>query len=287
MLTNIGKTDNKGKISRDIIAELTGHTVRDHVLTTAQRCNFETIEWEILCALSWYSLYRYPRTFLEFGIKRTFAAVIAASACPSVEIYVIDPCQVSDKGQPIPQPYFMSRMLHLVSFRGYARLINGDRSTGFQRLRNSSIGKLSFDLVLVRGGMVGVDTTQQLNDIIPYLAPEGMLVFTEDSVANFQHVWHYLQGRYSQFTYLKCKNRNTGMILSASLQDNDSDLLQVGDNGFQVDFGEPPKLHHKPSKLPHGQMRLFYRVCRGLRNPAKYREYSKRILKRCFRFSRQ
>ena len=86
----------------------------------------------------------------------------------------------------------MSRMLHLVSFRGYARLINGDRSTGFQRLRNSSIGKLSFDLVLVRGGMVGVDTTQQLNDIIPYLAPEGMLVFTEDSVANFQHVWHYL-----------------------------------------------------------------------------------------------
>ena len=140
----------------------------------------------------------------------------------------------------------MSRMLHLVSFRGYARLINGDRSTGFQRLRNSSIGKLSFDLVLVRGGMVGVDTTQQLNDIIPYLAPEGMLVFTEDSVANFQHVWHYLQGRYSQFTYLKCKNRNTGMILSASLQDNDSDLLQVGDNGFQVDFGEPPKLHLKP-----------------------------------------
>ena len=46
------------------------------------------------------------------------------------------------------------------------------------------------------------------------------------------------------------------MILSASLQDNDSDLLQVGDNGFQVDFGEPPKLHQN-LQVTHGQMRLF------------------------------
>ena len=280
LLTNIGKTDNNGRISGDIIAELTSRTVREHVLTTAQRCNFETAEWEILCALSWYGLYRCPRTFLEFGIKRTFAAVIVVAACPSVEIYVIDPCQVSDRGQTIPQPYFMSLMLYSVNFRGYARLINGDRSTGFRRLKNSSIGQLSFDLVLIRGDIVGVDTTQQLNDIIPYLAPEGMLVFTEDSVASFQHVWHYLQGRYPQFTYLKCKNRNTGLILYGSLQDNDSDFLPVGDNGFQVDFGEPPK-----PPLP-GLWSKFHRGCRALRNPARYCEYSKRILKRYFRICR-
>lgn len=280
LLTNIGKTDNKGKTSGDLIAELTGHTVREHVLTTAQRCNFETTEWEILCALSWYSLYRCPRTFLEFGIKRTYCAVIVSAACPSVEIYAIDPCQVSDKSNPDLQPFNMSKMVNLSVFRGYMRLITGEISTAFQRLKSSSIGKLSFDLALVHGDMVGVDTTQQLNDIIPYLAPEGMLVFTEDSAASFQHVWDYLHGRYPQFTYLKCKNRNTGLILSASLQDNDSDLLQVGENGFQVDFGEPPK-------LPHGLMRLFYRVCRALRTPIKYLEYSKRILERSFRICRQ
>jgi len=209
------------KTRREVLAELTGQPVREHVRRTVHRWKVAPAEWGTMYALAWYSLYHYPRSYLEFGIRDGYAAAVVAAACPGVEIYGIDSWQAGDS-RPVPPPDYATGILQHVGHRGYTRLVSGEPHTAFRRLCDSSVGPLSLDLVLVRGDLFGTDAVQQLSDLVPHLAPGGALVFTCTSQAVFETVWSEMQEKFSQFTYWQCKSRNTGLALAASLQSGNS-----------------------------------------------------------------
>jgi len=258
------------KTRSELIAELSSQSVREYVERIIPRKRINVAEWESLCAMAWFSRNYYPRSFLEFGFRDASDAVVVAAFCPGVEIYRLDPFQSTDS-RFIPSPSQVDRVLERYGYRGYTRFITGEPSTAFRRLRDSSIGRLSLDLVLFHAGILGVDVLQQLNDLIPHLSPGGMIVFTHNSTADFQCLWREMQKKFNRFTYLQCKSGKTGLILDISLQnDTLSKPLDVAED-FLLDFGNPP-----PANILARQMRRIYRA---LRNPARYPEYAKRMFR--------
>jgi predicted O-methyltransferase YrrM len=203
----------------ELLAELTGRPLRQHLQRTVCSQRVNPTEWGSLYALAWYSLYRYPRSYLEFGIRSGYAAATVAAACPGVEIYGLESWQASGCTRAAPPPPYTTGILQDVGYRGYMRLVSGDLRTAFSRLRDSAIGPLRLDLALVRGDLFGADAIQQLSDLVPHLAPGGAIVFTCSSKAIFEAVWDEFQAAFPQLTYWECKQRNTGLALAAALQD--------------------------------------------------------------------
>lgn len=269
----VSQVEPWNKTRGELVAELTSHLVREHAQTTIQSWSVDPAEWESLCILSWYSLHHYPRTYLDCGIQKAQAAAVVAAACPGVEIYGIDSWQASDSRSPVLPPNHATRILRDVGYQGYTRLVTGDSRTAFQRLRDSSVGPLSLDLALVRGDMFSTDVTQQLSNLIPHLAPGGTVVFTCASTDSFQRVWSEMQAKFAQLTYLRCKTGKTGLILAASLQNEDLSAPSDAENDFRVDVGKPPRF----VGLMRQFRRIFRRIFRALRNPTRYPEYAKRI----------
>jgi hypothetical protein len=269
-LETVGPVKRWSQTQRELLDELTSSSIREHVQKTVESTDIDTVEWESLCVLSWYSLHRFPRTYLEFGIQDTHAAIVVGAACPGVEIYGIGSWQASDRSGPVGPPDYVTGMLRHVGYQGYTRLVTGEPCTAFRRLRDSFVGCLSLDLALVRGDMFGADLIQQLSDLIQHLSPGGMLVFTCGSAVDFERVWREMRAKFTQFTHLRCKTGKTGLILAASLQNHALGASLDGDqeNRLGVDFGKPPR----PSFA-----RQLVRVRRALRNPRGYPEYAKRI----------
>lgn len=276
----ISQVEPWNKTRGELVAELTSRLVRKHARKNIQRLDVVRVEWDSLCALSWYSLYYYPRAYLEFGIQSGAAAVVAA-ACPGVEIYGIDSWQASDGRRPVRSPDCAIGILRRVGYRGYTRLVSGDPCTAFRRLRESSVGTFSLDLALLRGDMFSKDVTQQLSDLIPHLAPGGMVVFTCASRDSFQRVWSEMQAKFPQFAYLLCKTGKTGLILAASLQNEDSSALSDAKNDLRVSFGKLPILVIQLRRVSRQVCRMY----RALRNPSRYPEYAKRICRSFLRSS--
>ncbi|MCX5999862.1 MAG: class I SAM-dependent methyltransferase, partial [Chloroflexi bacterium] len=190
------------------------------------------------------------------------------AACPGVEIYGIDLWEDADH-ESASSPANVAQMLDQVGYRGYTRFVNGEPRTAFRRLRDSFIGCLSVDLALVRGDMFGTDTIQQLSDLVPHLAPGGMLVFTCASAVGFQHVWKEMQDKFAKGTYLLCKSGRTGLILAASLRDDGSNAPSSGDNNLRVNFAELTRLYWAGRFIRGWYPAMMY--------PRRYPAYAKRI----------
>jgi len=252
-----------------LYAELSGQEVQEHVQTIIQDWwNIEPAEWACLCAVAWYSLYFFPRCYLDFGISNRNAAAVVAAACPGVEIYGVDSWQGTNNDLA-PSPDYVTGSLHKLNYRGYLRLLTGNHHTAFQRLKDSTIGSFLFDLALVRGDMFEAEAViQQINILVPHLTPGGLLIFTCTSVDSFQCNWSRIQKKFTQFTYIEYRNANTGLILTASLQ-NEGFNLSSSENKFYVDLVKPVRTG--------GLARQFSKACHALKHPSKYPKYAKKI----------
>lgn len=208
-------TGFKHEMGEKLLDELTSETVRRYLQETIK------LWWDVpleesasMYALAWYSLYHYPRSYLEFGLEKGFTAAAVAAACPSVEIYGIDSWSSSNIGSSKITISSAAWNIQQVGYRGYTRFVTGDPSTGFSRLKESCISPLSLDLVLLRADMFGIDATKQLNQIVPYVRSGGAIVIYSISEDIFKSVWSEMQEKYFQFTYLQCKKLNTGIALA-------------------------------------------------------------------------
>jgi len=213
---------------QEILAELTSKEVRDHVrriiqlLLIRDKGGWNIIgsgDMDSLFFLSWYSQYHYPRRYLEFGVRQGHAAAVVAAACPSVEIYGVDRWEGAlERHTPIDVAFLLKR----VARQAYVHFINGHISTALQRLQHNFVGSFFFDLVLVRCDLLGTEVVKQVSDLLPHLAAGGALVLTCRSVQGFASEWEEIRKRFPQFTYLKCRNNGTGLVLAASLRDDKS-----------------------------------------------------------------
>lgn len=206
--------------SEQLLAEIAGAPVQQHLETIEQIAPGIAAERASLELLAWYSLYHYPRTYLEFGISSGNAAVLVAAACPNVTIYGIDAWELKD--QTTLSPDDTMGLLKKIDYQGYTRLITGEIATAWNRLQASAIGKLSLDLVLVRWELID-NAEQQLNSLLCHLAPGGLMVIATKNSPIDNFVWQHLQEKLPQLTYLKI-NDNTRIILAASLLDRSSGL---------------------------------------------------------------
>ncbi len=206
---------------QQVLIELTEHQLRQHLNQTVCSGRAAPTEWGSFYALAWYSLYHYPRTYLEFGIRSAQAAALVAAACPGVEIYGID-SWASDGAYAAPPPSYATTLLQSVGYRGYIRFIGGEVETAFDRLCASAVGPLQLDLVFLRGDLFGANTLQQIAGVMPHLAPGGALVFTSASREQFDAVWSQVRAQYPNFTFWQCADRHTGLAVTTTLQLDES-----------------------------------------------------------------
>jgi hypothetical protein len=207
------------KTFQEFLDELTGEPVVAHAKKISELKSLPLGARESLCIVSWYSLFRHPRIFLDFGVRDPHAAVAVASASPGAAIYGIDSWQ-EDGAVQVLSPISLCSSLREVGHKGYTRLVTGDSRTAFRRLRDSFVGTFSLDLVRLRGELFGANAADQLLEILPYLAPGGMIVFSHHSLTEFRHAWSSARATFTDYSYARCASNQTGLILASSLADD-------------------------------------------------------------------
>lgn len=254
----------------EVLAELRSREVREHVRGIVERAlvdgsNFDRRDMDSLLLLSWYSKYHRPGRYLECGVGQCYSAVVVAACCPSVELYAIDRWEgVLYRQSPIRVASFLWGVTH----RGYVRFFNGDISTGLQRLQESFIGPFSLDLALIRSELLGADAAKQISQLLAHLTAGGALVVTSQSADRFASLWNELRKQCPQFTYIRCENGSTGLMLAASLRDDGRegpvDVNCRLQTGWLWIWLSPVKCQ---------SIRLY----RALKRPRMYREYTARV----------
>jgi predicted O-methyltransferase YrrM len=270
------KTESWNQSSRSIVAELADKKILSHVkrifrlflnLRNDWKWKIDLGDLDSLFFLSWYGQYHYPRRYLEFGVGRGYAAAVVASASPGVEIYGIDRWEgVLDHHAPFNIAF---RLKEHIGRRGYIRFINGDITTGLERLHDSFIGSFYFDLILVRGDLLGKKLDEQIIELLNSLASGGALVLTCGSAERFKVTWQDVQKRFPQFLYFHSKDRKTGMVLAGSLQDKQGDSISDETCFFRTGFLKWVDI--SPN------VRLMRWLCNMLKRPSRYPEYVARM----------
>ncbi len=203
------------KTQTEILTEMTGDKVTEHIQNIQQMFSLELSDhdYDIFYPLAWYSLYYYPRTYLDFGAKWGYTAALVTAAQPSVEFYGIESWQ-EDSGYPVP--YHATNMFFRVGYRGYARFVSGDPQTALARLQASCIGSLKVDLACVRADLLADGALALVKQLIDCLEPGGAIVLTSESSGVISHIWQACGQQFPQFTYIKFAHSPTGLILAAT-----------------------------------------------------------------------
>lgn len=167
---------------------------------------------DALYFLTWYSMHYFPRSYLEYGVLGGYGAAVVGSSCPSVEIYAVDHWEgISyDNSPPI-----IADLIREVGFRGRIRFVNGETSTAVRRLRDSSVGALSFDLLSIRTSLLKTDGVSGVADLISHLAPGGAVVFTGHSGDEFASRFGELGGVLSGWPHFVSSDGKTIMFLNS------------------------------------------------------------------------
>ena len=183
-----------------------------HNLSLIRHIKFKN-EWACLYPLFWYAKNYLPKKYLEFGIRKGYTSALIAFLNNSVEIYGIDEWNSSEGDKYDQPPGFTSGLLKRNNFRGYVRFLTGDKFTAFERLKQSFIGHISFDLILFRVDIFGNKSIDQLKEIMHFLEDNGALVVTGKDTQLFTNVWGYVQKEFPEYIHIVCKKYNTGFML--------------------------------------------------------------------------
>jgi hypothetical protein len=214
----------------------------------------ERTDINALLLLSWYSINFFPRQYVEFGLLNGASAGIVASASPSTEIYLVDHwkgLQVESPWQGKAYPGYLACMLYDAGQRGYLQFINGEISTAVQRLKESFVGPLSFDLALVRLERLGASSTQHICELAKFMTPGGALILTGESESEFKLIWDECQLVFPDFSYLLCGDHKTGMILSVSPTSPDTKIPGNFEIKFAGDWTAKLLSRHKRMRQFH------------------------------------
>jgi hypothetical protein len=206
-----------------ILAQINSPAVQAHLAAVRQIAQTTSAALAGLELVAWYSLYHYPRNYLEFGTSSSYGTAVVAAACPGTAIYAIDSWQATDNYCPLP-PDSTTGLLRTLDYQGYIRLVTGEVSTALQRLRDSFIGDLTLDLVWLRIDWLGENALGQLCELIPYLGAGGAIALSAANATDFQQIWQQLPDKFPDLTYLPATS-NTGLVLAAQLRSDASTTL--------------------------------------------------------------
>lgn len=125
-----------------------------------------------------------PKSYLEIGVRRGRSVCTVARGCPSVDVYAFDMWMPGYAGMENPGPDFVRSELGRNGHRGSVEFINGDSHATLPRFFREH-PSLRLDLITVDGDHTETGAAQDLDDVIPRLAPGGVLVM--DDIAHPAH----------------------------------------------------------------------------------------------------
>jgi len=121
-----------------------------------------------------------PKKYLEIGVRRGRSCVVVAKAAPAVNIMACDLWMQNYAGMENPGPEFVTKELHEHGHTGKTTFLNGSSHSLLPSLFNDQ-PELYFDLITVDGDHSENGAYADLCNVIPRLAPGGILVFDDIS----------------------------------------------------------------------------------------------------------
>ena len=104
----------------------------------------------MLHVLSWFALRKFPMNYLEIGLRHHFYVRAIATACPSVDIYVLESEEKDRDGVMHKAVNICENLLWKWGHKGYFRASAGDLLANFERLKRSFIGPFELEAVMLR-----------------------------------------------------------------------------------------------------------------------------------------
>lgn len=121
-----------------------------------------------------------PQRYLEVGVRRGRSVCAVASLAPSCELALFDMWIDNYAGMDNPGPEVVRRELAKVGHRGNCEFIDGNSHDTLPRYFAEHSDAV-FDLITVDGDHSNLGATQDLCDVLPYLAVGGAIVFDDIS----------------------------------------------------------------------------------------------------------
>jgi hypothetical protein len=171
-------------------------------------------EWAALNALAWYTLNFLPMKYLEFDVHQGYTVSVASSINKGLEIYAIDEWDRSDNDPDKHPIWFPSSLLHANNFQGYIRFVTGDKFTALERLKESFIGNMLFDLILFRCDMFGHASLDQIDMLEGHISDNGGLIITAIDPSLFADALQYATKKYPSYLRIDCCEYNTAIFLN-------------------------------------------------------------------------
>ncbi|MDQ7821502.1 MAG: hypothetical protein RDV48_01770 [Candidatus Eremiobacteraeota bacterium] len=258
-----GMLTKSGKTAKEFSEEMRHRDVARHVRRYLHAPARSTAEWEVLCALAWFSLSYYPARFIDTFARMVNPACIVGAANPGVEFYGIDTWKGVQWPREALTPEHVTMILGEVGYEGYTRFVSGDAETALERLKGSFSGECLFDLLLLRDNLIEIGTGS-LEALLSLLAPGGMAVISMGSRDRLRVLLDGLKPLRKDLALITGHSGKTAFCLSLGEEQNRGEILKVV-------FGTPKK------PLVARQVKRGIRtLARGLRKPQKALDYLKR-----------
>ncbi len=128
-----------------------------------------------------------PKRYLEVGVRRGRSACAVARGCPTVDIVASDMWVANYAGMENPGPSFVTEELKRHGHRGALAFMDGDSHVLLPKLF-AKRPDLQFDLITIDGDHSEAGAYRDLCDVVPHLAPGGVLVFDDISHPTLPHL---------------------------------------------------------------------------------------------------
>lgn len=142
-----------------------------------------------------------PENYLEIGVRRGRSLCSVVRGCPSVNIVALDMWITNYADMDNPGPQFVLSELEKHNIKGKVDFINGNSHiTVPEYFKNHP--QMQFDMITVDGDHSEQGAFEDLCNVIPYLAPGGVLVFDDISHPVHPYLLDVWKSALAKFPYL-------------------------------------------------------------------------------------
>lgn len=222
------KIDLDYSVKPDHFPEMMSHESVEHCISKSLHYHIRNIE-KYYYPIAWYGLYRKCASFLEYGTRSSYASLIISYLNPTAKIYYSIPLSNSREGANYTEhPTKLASYLHQNKHKGYVQFITGDPITSLDRVKESFIGDMKFDLVLFDADSFSTESSNQIEKIFEYLPKGGGLFVIGTDVARLNEIKNYVESAHPEYgTMISIENKIVIFIKDINIFDGiDKKLLE-------------------------------------------------------------
>jgi len=174
----------------------------------AQAAKLPGDQFHMFIPVAWYARSRFPRTYVEIGVRYSAAAAVVAHGCPGVEIYGVDSWMEEGGASNLQSWASSNAIAYAGRHQNYTRFVTGDPSTALTRLFDAAGAPTSVDLALVRTDPVFGDAIQNAMMLARKLGVGGAVVITGRTLQEFGPAWSVLRREFPNWVGIIVKSNS-------------------------------------------------------------------------------